>query len=252
VPGDDALPGLENLGRSRELLGVHRPGGFAGAVLVPAGQLRALPDDADPRAAALAEPLANGVHAARLGRSGVEGGPVEHAVVLGAGAIGVLALQAVRLDGLAWVAAVELHEGRRALAARLGASAAFASADEARAGVAQATGGAGADVVIDAVGADATRRLALELLRPGGCAVLLGLAADETSLGFHGVVRSGLTLRGSYAYTPQDYDRALELALDGRAGLGELEPVLPLEAGPDAFAELAQGPSERLKVFLAP
>ena len=54
VPGDDALPGLENLGRRRELLGIHRPGGFAGAVVVPAGQLRALPQGADVRAAALA------------------------------------------------------------------------------------------------------------------------------------------------------------------------------------------------------
>jgi threonine dehydrogenase-like Zn-dependent dehydrogenase len=252
VPGDDALPGLENLGRRRELLGIHRPGGFADAVVVPAGQLRAVPDDADPRLAVLAEPLANGVHATRLGRTGVEGGPVEHAVVLGAGTIGVLALQAAALDGIGWVAASEPHEGRRAAAGRLGASATYGSDEEVREGVREQTRGAGADVVIDAVGAAATRRLALELLRPGGCAVMLGLAGDTAPVDFHPLVREGLTIRGSYAYTPEDYDRALELALAGEAGLGELEPVLPLSAGPDAFAELARGPSERLKVFIAP
>ncbi len=252
VPGDDALPGLENLGRRRELLGIHRPGGFASAVVVPAGQLRAVPDDADPRLAVLAEPLANGVHAARLARTGVEGGPVAHALVIGAGTIGALALQAVLLDGVGWVGAVELHAGRREAVGRLGASATYGSDEEVREGVREQTGGVGTDVVIDAVGATATRRLALELLRPGGCAVMLGLAGDTAPVDFHPVVRQGLTIRGSYAYTPEDYDRALELALAGRAGLGELEPVLPLGAGPEAFAELAQGPSERLKVFLAP
>jgi threonine dehydrogenase-like Zn-dependent dehydrogenase len=79
---------------------------------------------------------------------------------------------------------------------------------------------------------------------------MVGLATDATPVDFHPVVRRGLTLRGSYAYTDADYDAALALLLDGRAGLGELEPVLPLDAGPDAFAELAAGPSARLKVFL--
>jgi threonine dehydrogenase-like Zn-dependent dehydrogenase len=79
---------------------------------------------------------------------------------------------------------------------------------------------------------------------------MVGLAADATPLDFHPLVRRGLTVRGSYAYTDDDYDSALRLLLDGRAGLGELEPVRPLDAGPDVFAELAAGPSARLKVFL--
>ena len=68
------VAGIEQLSARRELIGVHRPGGFAGAVRVPAARLRELPDGADARLGALAEPLANGVHAARIGRAGVEGG----------------------------------------------------------------------------------------------------------------------------------------------------------------------------------
>src|SRR3954462_1705956 len=75
VAGDDAVAGIEQLSQRRELLGVHRPGGFASVVRVPAERLRALPDGTDPRLGALAEPLANGVHAVRIGRAGVEGGP---------------------------------------------------------------------------------------------------------------------------------------------------------------------------------
>ena len=132
------------------------------------------------------------------------------------------------------------------MAEKLGAHATFAAADELG-----SVSAAGVDLAFDAVGAEATRRLAVELLRPGGCAVMIGLATDAAPLPFHRVVRHGLTVRGSYAYTAADYDDALAWLLDGRAGLGELEVVQPLASGPQAFAELAAGPSRRLKVFLA-
>ena len=116
----------------------------------------------------------------------------------------------------------------------------------------EATGGEGADLVVDAAGVAATRRLAVELVRPGGCAVLVGLADDVTPFGCHALIRSEITVRGSYAYSAADYDTALEHLLDGRAGLGEPEPVGRLEDGPAAFAELAAGASARVKIFLAP
>ncbi|HWT21960.1 MAG TPA: zinc-binding dehydrogenase, partial [Solirubrobacteraceae bacterium] len=172
----------------------------------------------------------------------------ERSVVIGAGTIGLMTLQAVVLGGSPWTAVVEPHPDRRAIAADLGASAVYESGDA----LAAAAGPAGVDVTFDAVGLDATRRLALDLLRPGGCAVMVGLAGGETAIDFRDVVRRGLTLRGAYAYTDADYDEALALLLDGRAGLGELERVQPLDSGPEAFAELAAGPSSRLKVFLGP
>ncbi len=234
ISSASALPGIEQLVQDRQLIGVHRPGGFAELVAVPEHRLRPLPDGADARLGALAEPLANGVHAARIGRAGVEGGPVERVVVIGAGTLGLMTLQAVDAPSKG---VVEPHEGRRAVALAMGADEDVAT---------------GADVVFDAAGTPETRRLALDLLRPGGCAVLIGLAADEHPIAFHDVIRRGITIRGAYAYTDADYDTALAMLLDGRAGLGDLESVQPLEAGPDAFAELAGGPSGRVKVFLAP
>jgi len=252
VPDPGARPGLENLGTKRQLIGVHRPGGFADAVAVPTAQLRPLPDGADARLGALAEPLANGVHAVRIAQDGAEGDASDLVAVLGAGPIGLMVLQEARLAEVRWIGSLELHPDRRAAAAAVGAHATCASADEARAAVREATNGEGADFVIDAVGAVETRRLAVELVRPGGCALMLGLAADTTPLEFHHVVRSEITVRGSYAYTAADYDTALAHLLDGRAGLGELEPVGPLDGGPAAFAELARGASSRVKVFLGP
>jgi len=242
--------GHTNLCPNRTLIGIHTPGGFAEYVLAPEHNVYPLPDGAEARTGALAEPLANGVHAVRLGLAG--GHPVEHAVVIGAGTIGLMCLQAAVLDGIPGVIVVEPHEARRAQALELGAHAAYESGEEAREALEEPTDGLGADLVIDAVGAEATRRMAVEeLVRPGGRVVFVGLHGDETTLGFHDIVRGQLDLQGSYAYTAEDYEQALEWLVAGRAGIGDLPPVLPLEEGPGAFAELVKGPSEQIKIFLA-
>src|SRR3954447_2732113 len=83
------LSGFSNLCLDRVLVGVHVPGAFADFVKVRAADARVLPDGVSARVGALMEPLANGVHAVRLAPSGVE-----RAVVLGAGTIGLVTLQA--------------------------------------------------------------------------------------------------------------------------------------------------------------
>ena len=159
---------------------------------VPVHRLRELPDGTDPRLGALAEPLANGVHAARIGRAGVEAGPTDRVVVLGAGTIGLMTLQAALIGGASWAGVLDIHPARRAAAEALGAHATFGSPE---------TVPGGADLVFDAVGKESTRRLAIDLLRPGGCAVMIGLATESTPIRFDEVIRGGLTVRGAYAYS---------------------------------------------------
>jgi (R,R)-butanediol dehydrogenase / meso-butanediol dehydrogenase / diacetyl reductase len=241
--------GYTNLCPNRRLVGIHSPGGFAEYALAPAKNVYPLPEGVEARAGALAEPLANGVHAIKLGLAGHF---VEHAVVVGAGTIGLMCLQAAVLEGIPEVSVVEPHEARREQALELGAHAAYASGEEAREALEGPTEGLGADLVVDAVGAEVTRRMAVEvLMRPGGRVVFVGLHDDATTLGFHDIVRGQLDLQGSYAFTADDYEQALEWLIAGSAGIGVLPPVLPLEEGPGAFAELVRGPSEQIKVFLA-
>src|SRR5215204_1605278 len=243
--------GLKNLCPNRGLIGIHQPGGFAEYVRVPAENTYPLPEELSDaaRVGALAEPLANGVHAVSLGLARYD--TVEHAVIIGAGTIGLMCLQAAALSGVENVQVVEPNEARREQALGLGARAAYSSGAEAWEALEEPTEGLGADLVIDAVGAEVTRRMALDLLRPGGRVVYIGLHDDDTTLGFHDVVRDQLDLQGSYAYTAEDYEQALEWLVEGKAGIGELPPVLPLEDGPEAFAELVRGPSAQIKVFLA-
>src|SRR5437867_3066540 len=84
-----------------------------------------------------------------------------------------------------------------------------------------------AELVVDAVGATATRRSALDLVRPGGAVVLLGLHEDESALSFHRVVRDQVALQGSFAYTDADFVRALDLLASGKVALGGLATTLP-------------------------
>ena len=240
--------GLTNLCLNRKLVGIHSSGGFAEYTLAPSENVYPLPEGVEARTGALAEPLANGVHAARLG---LKDGPAEHAVVIGAGTIGLMCLQAAALDGVPEVHVVEPVGARREQALALGATAVHESGDEARQVLEAPTEGLGADLVIDAVGAEVTRRVALDLLRPGGRVVFIGLHDDDTTLGFHGVVRGQFDLQGSYAYTAEDYEQALDWLVEGKAGIGDLPPVLSLEEGPGAFADLVKGPSAQIKVFLA-
>jgi (R,R)-butanediol dehydrogenase / meso-butanediol dehydrogenase / diacetyl reductase len=241
--------GQRNLCSRRRLIGVHEPGGFAELVRAPEANLVALPVAVGPQLGALVEPLANGVHAAGLALGGQIAGV---GAVIGAGAIGLLALQATANASPSRVHVLDLDASRRERAAALGAGAAHGSPEDLLQGVREDTAGLGADFVIDAVGRESTRRLAVDAVRPGGKVVLLGLHDDVTSLSGHDLVRREVSVTGSYAYTDADFSRALALLASGRVGIGELPAIQPLESTPALFAQLAEGPTPEVKLFVAP
>jgi threonine dehydrogenase-like Zn-dependent dehydrogenase len=229
--------GRRNLCAERRLIGVALPGGFASHVTVPERCLFEMPAGMDVRLGALVEPLANGIHAIRKGMPA----DTATAVIIGAGTIGVACMQAALLHGVHRVTVVERHPVRRDHALRLGAHEAVSGADAVK---------PGADVVIDAAGTEATRTAAVELLRPAGTAIFIGMHTDETGMPWRRVIRGNHTIRGVFAYEDTDFQQPLVLLAQGRVGIGELNEVLPLERGPAAFAELAIGPTADIKVFL--
>jgi threonine dehydrogenase-like Zn-dependent dehydrogenase len=236
--------GRDNLCASVQIIGVHRPGAYAELVSVPAQKLVAWPDDVPLTTAATAEALAQAVHDVHLA---LRDGPVETALVIGAGAIGFFVLQAARNLGIASVAVLEPDDARRAAAAADGAAAVYASVEEA----AELTRSAQVDVVFDAVGTEATRKLALAGTRNGGTVVLVGLHADESNLAFRDVIRREVTLRGSMAETAEDFRTAVTWLADGRAGLPDLAAPHALAEGPAVFHQLATVGRPELRTFLA-
>ena len=111
--------GRTNLCASYQTLGLHRDGGLAELVLSPAAICRAVPDALDDTGAAMAQPLAVAMHAARRGKVG-QG---RSCVVIGAGGIGSFVIAAAAAMGADPLVAVDVDDGRLATAAALGATA---------------------------------------------------------------------------------------------------------------------------------
>jgi L-iditol 2-dehydrogenase len=236
--------GRPNLCPSRRLMGMHFPGAFAEAFVLPAAQLVAVPDGLDDAAASLTEPLANGLHTA--GRSVLPGDDV---LVIGAGAIGLFAARAAVLAGASRVLVTDRLASRLALVAGLGGEP--VPSEGADAAVAAATGGEGVDVVIDAVGVPATWSLGLGAVRYGGRIEVVGLGASEGPLSYHALVTKGVTLAGAYACVPADFERSLALLASGEVDVSSWITTMPLADGQRGFETLVDD-DRYTKVVLTP
>lgn len=160
------------------MIGVNRDGAFAEYVAMPAGNAWKL-DAAIPReVAAIMDPLGNAVHAAlevSLGAKAV--------AVIGCGPIGLMAIAVCQAAGAAFVAASDISEQRLALARRMGADLVLdARAGDVPARIREATGGAGADVVLEMSGHEQGLRDGLAALRNGGWMSLLGLPRGRATV----------------------------------------------------------------------
>lgn len=178
------------------MVGFSIDGAMAEYVKMPARELHRLPAAMRLRQAALVEPLAVVLHAVRRSRLRLG----DSVLVMGAGPIGLLAVQCARLAGAQFVAATEVDGGRRALAERLGASPALDPASE-NVGVVLGgmTGGLGVDLVFVCTGAPAPFRDMVSLVRKGGQVYLLGLCTEPVEADFMSIVLNDLCLEGSLA-----------------------------------------------------
>ena len=233
--------GLRNVCRNREIIGVHRAGGFAERVAVPASALRPVPPGLSWEAAALVEPAANAVHAwnqasGALGALGADATGARVAVI-GCGAIGLLCAAMALSGGAGRVDVTDLSPDRLAAAQRLGAGAAGPSLSGEY------------DVVIDAVGSAATRAASVAHQRPGGVAIWLGLAGEEAGFDANALVRSEKRVLGSFAYRDEEFAHAMALIRDWdltwAAGY-------PLAAGAEIFTGLMNGGLHPVKALLRP
>jgi threonine dehydrogenase-like Zn-dependent dehydrogenase len=246
----DCRAGRTNVCPDRQIFGMNRPGAFAERVAVPARVLLPLPERVSPLEGALVEPLGNAVHVWRLVRPRFP----ETVVVLGAGTIGLMALQVARAGGALTLIAVDTNAGRLETAHGLGAEPVFdPGREDVVAAVADVTRGRGADVVIDAVGAPATRRAAVELVRPGGDVVWIGTHGDVTELSGRAVVLGERRISGSYDVTDEDLETAIGLFAHRRVEIAPWARPFPLEEGAAVFrALLTAPPRDYAKALLLP
>ncbi len=246
--------GRINLCLNRQVLGVscdeyRRHGAFAEYVLIPQRIAYHLPDSLSYEHAALLEAVSVAVHAVH--RTPIRMG--DTAVVVGSGMIGLLVVQALRHAGCGHIIAVDLEEDRLKLARALGADAAFnARTENLSEGIATLTGGRGADVALEAVGATAPIQTAIQVLRRGGALTLVGNLAPRIELPLQQVVTRELSLYGSCA-SSNDYPLSIELMASGKI---QVEPLIsacaPLAEGPQWFERLYAHEAGLMKVILQP
>jgi S-(hydroxymethyl)glutathione dehydrogenase/alcohol dehydrogenase len=151
----------------------------------------------------------------------------ESVAVIGAGGVGLFAVQAARVAGAQPIVAVDLIEARRRLAAELGASHTFAPGPDLRVRIRELTGGRGADYVFDCVGQGATMRLALDAIRRGGHVVAVGIGDhdDRCPVGSDELIRRAATVSGCLygSWDPATGARLLfDQVLSGRLELANL------------------------------
>lgn len=245
--------GRPQLCARRRILGLQRDGGLAERVAVPARAVFPVPAQMDWATAALAEPLAVGVHAVRLAAVA----PGQRVLILGAGAVGLLAVLAARAAGAeVWVSARHPHQA--ALAARLGAARVLAATPAAEAERAALAAAEPVDVVLETVGGTATTLAeAVASVRPGGTVVVLGVFTAAPSLPALAVLTKEVRLLGSMMYdrrgTPVDFAAAIALlAADAQAAGALVTHRLPLDAVQRAFDVAADRRAGAVKVAVTP
>jgi L-iditol 2-dehydrogenase len=243
-----------NLCSRRRVLGVscedyRQHGALAEFVSVPERVLSLVPEALPFEQAALAEPLSIAFHAVRRARVRLG----DQAVVVGAGMIGLLLVQALRLAGCSRIVAVDVAAEKLRLAQQLGATATVDSADgDALAAVMHTTGGAGADLAFEAVGINPTVDLAIRSVRKGGSVTLVGNVSPKTELPLQVVVTRELTLYGSCA-SCGEYPACLDALARGAIQVKPLiSAVAPLSEGASWFERLYQREPGLLKVVLRP
>lgn len=241
------LSGIQNLCPTWRLLGMDRtPGSFAEFVTVPAAQVYEIPDSLAATRAVLTEPLANIVHLFRL----LSPPPFFRLAIVGAGTMGALALLTAQRIGAREILLVDVNDARLGSMLTLGAKNAVNVASAEGTAEAKELAGLGFDVVIDASGNGAARQMAFDLCRPSGQVLLLGMGEQSSEVDFVTSIRKEHRVVMSFAYTPVDFERAMQLLVRGEIDLDRYTVQMELERGQEAFEMITERPGATLKVML--
>ena len=242
----DCISGRTNLCVDRELIGMRLAGAFADYVLVPERNLLSMPQDMDIAQASLTEPTAVSLHSVAMAEH-VLHRPISEArvVVIGAGAIGVLAALILQSKGCTDLYLGDTGKLRRQTAEKYDFGQVYDPlATEPAAG--------SFDLVIDAVGSGKTREASSRLVRAGGVICHVGLQDEAAGLDTRRITLQEITFIGNYCYTTTDMIAASQAIHSGKLGKLDWLEHRPLSAGASAFADVHKGVAAAPKIVLFP
>ncbi len=240
--------GFQHLCATRQIISMPpRPGAFAEFVTVPERNIVLLPPGADLGKAALAEPIAVAWHAVRIGVERLHR-PLAavRTLILGGGGIGVAVALVLKHFGAQDIWLAEPNALRQETARQAGPFRVYAPG-----------GGADPDagsvgLVVDAVGAEATRAAACRLVAPGGVIVHIGLLPGSQGIDIRRITLQEITLVGTYCYTPGDFEDVVAALVASRFGPLTWVEERSLADGPAAFRGIDEGKIAAAKIILRP
>jgi alcohol dehydrogenase/L-iditol 2-dehydrogenase len=228
--------GLYNLDPSRKGFGYGVDGAMTRYVRVPARCLHHVPDKLAMEQAALTEPCCVAYNAV-VNHASIR--PGDRVIVLGPGPIGILCAAMAKLAG-AEVALVGLERDRARLEVAKAYGCAVIIGDAAD--WAKSRDGLGVDGVIDAAGASAALRTALELVRPAGWITKVGWGPQPLNFSLDHLVQKNIRLQGSFSHNWPVWERVLALLASGQL---DVKPIIggvwELENWHEAFEKMHSG-----------
>lgn len=243
---EPCLAGRENLCGTRQIISMPpRQGAFAEYISMPIGNMVEVPDDVPTEKASLAEPLACGWHAVRLGTRALDR-PLANArcLVLGGGAIGLGAALVLAAKGATDIWLAETNAERRRIVSQAGDFKTFDPISE--------NGPDEVDLAIDGVGFEATRSAAFAKVKPGGVIVHIGLGSSSGGVDIRRATLQEITFIGVYTYTQKDFRDTAQAIFDGELGALDWPEIRPLSEGATAFANIKAGVVAAPKIILKP
>jgi len=229
---DFCTSGNEHLCASRELIGMRVPGAFAQAVAIREENLYSIPEHLSFDEAALAEPLAVCVHAAKLGLARLGHTDVS-AVVLGGGAIGLLTAMVLSHYGIKDIQIAETNALRRKTLSKVTSAKPYNPIEE--------QPNQGVDLVLDCVGAGVTRKAACEIVKPGGTIIHVGLQDNNEGIDTRRITLQEIAFIGAYCYTNADFQEALDMLADKHISRQGWSEIRPLSEGGNGFEDIHNG-----------
>jgi 2-desacetyl-2-hydroxyethyl bacteriochlorophyllide A dehydrogenase len=232
--------GLYNLcpTHGQRALGIGGDGGMAEAFRAPSARLVPIPEGLDVRDASIVEPAAVSWHALRL----ADTGPGRRVAVVGAGALGLLAIAGARRQGAEDVAIEARHPHQLEAAERLGARV-------------RAEGSY--DIVVEAAGTAASLARSIELVAPGGTVVVLGVHFGTVELDWMPLFHREARLIPSLGYCRHDHGREMDdaaamLAEDAEIARALITHRYPIEDATEAFRVAGDKTSGAIRVVIEP
>jgi (R,R)-butanediol dehydrogenase / meso-butanediol dehydrogenase / diacetyl reductase len=223
-------------------------GGYGPFTRIAVGRLLAVPEALDDQEAACVEPAAVGFHAVQ--KSGMALG--DSVVVLGAGPIGLFTLQCAIAAGAGRVLVVEPSARRAQLARELGAGEVLDPADTDPVQAANEMFPGGPDVVFDAAGVKSTLQQSVDIVKPGGHVMMVGVAFEPAPIKPSTWVTRRITVRAAFAYSRRDYEKTMELMEQERIVVAPLiSSIVGVDDLPATFERLLK-PNDDVKVLVDP